>query len=77
MQLHERPNTVFAGYRIPHPLKAEMVVKVQTTGQQPDLALNDALEDIKSEFIDLRNQAASEFARVAGEPQRYMMTPRR
>lgn len=29
MQLHRDPTVVFAGYRIPHPLEAKMVVKVQ------------------------------------------------
>lgn len=82
MQLHERPSIVFAGYRIPHPLKAEMVVKLQTRGQQPDLQLIDTLEDIKQEFLGMKSQAMDEFSRVLNDQSRsYMMpggmTPRR
>lgn len=34
MQLHRDKAVVFAGYRIPHPLEAKMVVKIQVSGQQ-------------------------------------------
>jgi len=55
MQLHEDRSIVFAGYRIPHPLEAKMVVKVQTNGSKtPIQAMEHALDDLRSEVITIQ-----------------------
>ena len=68
MTLHERADIVFAGYRIPHPLEHRMEVRVQTTGRKaPDIALSECLEEIRSQFQDLRAQAVAELSRAGAE----------
>ncbi|PNH05605.1 DNA-directed RNA polymerase II subunit RPB11 [Tetrabaena socialis] len=67
MQLHSDKATVFAGYRIPHPLEPVMVVKVQTNGTKaPEDAMSHALQDLASEFDHMR----SEFERATSDVQR-------
>ncbi len=68
MQLHSDKTVVFAGYRIPHPLEARMVVKVQTTGaKSPVEAVEHALQDLRSEVVTLQNEFAREFQRLHRE----------
>lgn len=63
MGLHRHTDVVFAGYRIPHPLEAKMVVKVQTNGnQQPDETVEHVLESLKTEFEDIRQQFSEQVA---------------
>ncbi|KAG2443937.1 hypothetical protein HXX76_002276 [Chlamydomonas incerta] len=51
MQLHADKSTVFAGYRIPHPLEPVMVVKVQTNGTKScEDAMMHALQDLGNEY---------------------------
>ncbi|KAI7844951.1 hypothetical protein COHA_001598 [Chlorella ohadii] len=57
MQLHRDKNVVFAGYRIPHPLEYQMVIKVQTNGRKtPIAAVQDSLKDLEGEVQDIRQQ---------------------
>lgn len=66
MQLHLDKATVFAGYRIPHPLDAKMVVKVQTNGSKsPVQAIDNALEDLRSEVQCMITGFENEFYRQA------------
>ena len=68
MALHERPDIVFAGYRIPHPLEHRMEVRVQTTKKDPDLVLGECLLGIRAQFVDLQGQAAAELQRAGAQP---------
>eukprot|EP00897_Mesotaenium_endlicherianum_P010231 jgi/Mesen1/9236/ME000006S09234 len=60
MQLHRDKDVLFSGYKIPHPLKYELIIKVQTTSQSSpvqayNLALNDLdkeLDSLKAAFMD-------------------------
>lgn len=71
MQLHLDKTVVFAGYRIPHPLEARMVVKVQTNGQKtPVQAVEHTLEDLRSEVTSIQAQFNAEFQRVEDENRR-------
>lgn len=57
MQLHRDKNVIFAGYRIPHPLEYQMVVKIQTNGKKtPIKAMQTALQDLGEEVSDIRNK---------------------
>ncbi|KAJ9506286.1 hypothetical protein QJQ45_000072 [Haematococcus lacustris] len=68
MQLHADKSVVFAGYRIPHPLDAKMVVKVQTTGvKTPVQAMEHALEDLRSEVTHMNSQFIAAFKRKRDE----------
>lgn len=51
MQLHRDRHVHFAGYKLPHPLKYEVVVKIQTSSQSsPIQAYKQALTDLKGEL---------------------------
>lgn len=51
MQLLSDPDVVFAGYKVPHPLKHTTVIKVQTNhNSSPVAAMTNALTDLLSEF---------------------------
>merc|ERR1711879_278234 len=51
MQLLSDPDVVFAGYKVPHPLKHTTVIKVQTNhNSSPVAAMTNALTDLLGEF---------------------------
>lgn len=62
-QLLENPRVTFAGYKVPHPLKYEVHIKVQTTGMDypPQHAVNDAIELLVGKFANLTGQFEREF----------------
>ncbi|KAL4421738.1 hypothetical protein ABPG77_002354 [Micractinium sp. CCAP 211/92] len=67
MQLHRDKNVVFAGYRIPHPLEYQMVVKVQTNGKKtPIQAVHSALEDLGNEVGDIRTKFQQQLEQLNG-----------
>jgi DNA-directed RNA polymerase II subunit RPB11 len=54
-QLLRDPEVLFAGYRVPHPLKHQIDIKVQTTEESaPVTAVSSALEDLKVEVQSLQ-----------------------
>ena len=60
-QLLHEPHVVFAGYKVPHPLVAEVVIRVQTDGEiSPQSAFSSALTDLISEvcLLEERYKAA-------------------
>lgn len=72
MQLHLDRQIVFAGYRIPHPLTAKMVIKVQTNGSKsPEAALIHALDDLTTEVTTIQKKLESEMARIKSSQAPY------
>lgn len=58
-KLLEDPDVLFAGYKMPHPLEYQMVVKVQTTGRNgysPVQAVATSLNALSDEFADILGQ---------------------
>jgi hypothetical protein len=56
-QLLEDKEVLFAGYRVPHPLRHAIEVKIQTTtNSNPQRAMNSALSDLISEFSTLEQR---------------------
>lgn len=50
-QLLKDPQVLFGGYKIPHPLEAKFVLRIQTTSDySPQEALTNAITDLISEF---------------------------
>lgn len=63
-QLHRDPNVTFAGYRIPHPLEYQMLVKLSTNGSKtPVVAAKEAVTALKYEIGNLNQQFAQEATR--------------
>lgn len=70
MQLHRDKTVVFAGYRIPHPLEYQMVVKVQTNGKKtPIQTMQSALQDLGDEVQDIRSKFQRELEIEQGRHQ--------
>ena len=66
-QLHRDAAVVFAGYRIPHPLEYQMVIKVQTNGRKtPIETVQGALHDLGAEVADIRSKFQAELTRFEG-----------
>ncbi|EDV21726.1 DNA-directed RNA polymerase II subunit RPB11 [Trichoplax sp. H2] len=60
-QLLKDPQVIFAGYKVPHPLEYDVVIRVQTTSNySPEEAFSNALTDLISELnvLDDRFKAA-------------------
>ena len=58
-QLHRDETVTFAGYRIPHPLEAKLLVKLSTNGSKtPIVAAKDAITQLKFQISGL-NQSFS------------------
>ncbi|KAJ6905464.1 DNA-directed RNA polymerases II [Populus alba x Populus x berolinensis] len=56
MQLHRDDNVLFAGYKLPHPLKYKIIVRIHTTSQSsPMQAYNQAINDLDKELDHLKN----------------------
>ena len=57
MQLHEDPEVIFAGYKIPHPLEWKMLVKIQTKeSSNPYIGMQTALSALHEEITSIRSQ---------------------
>lgn len=65
--LHRDGEVTFAGYKIPHPLEYQMLIKVATRGRRtPKEALSRALGDVADAVGDVAASFEGEVARVAG-----------
>jgi DNA-directed RNA polymerase II subunit RPB11 len=68
--LHDDPDVVFAGYRIPHPLEPLMEVRVQTTARKtPVAAVSEALERLTVEVDALSRQFEASVAALQQQQQ--------
>ncbi|KAI2799595.1 hypothetical protein RDWZM_007555 [Blomia tropicalis] len=57
MQLLKDPKVLFAGYKVPHPLQHEFVIRIQTTSDySPQEALMNAIKDLISEIALLEER---------------------
>mmetsp|Transcript_7018 Transcript_7018/g.23290 ORF Transcript_7018/g.23290 Transcript_7018/m.23290 type:complete len:137 (-) Transcript_7018:1781-2191(-) len=56
MQLHRDRHVLFAGYQLPHPLRHELNVTIQTDNDKypPVKAMDEALAELKTEFDSIR-----------------------
>ncbi|CEO98475.1 DNA-directed RNA polymerase RBP11-like dimerization domain-containing protein [Plasmodiophora brassicae] len=64
MQLHEDENVIFAGYRVPHPLKHQFDLQLRTTGRiTPKQALRNSIRDLKRELDSIRDKLKEEVNR--------------
>lgn len=55
MQLHRDPNVLFSGYKLPHPLKYEVIIRIQTTSQSsPVQAYHQAINDLDAELNHIK-----------------------
>jgi DNA-directed RNA polymerase II subunit RPB11 len=74
--LHEDPDVVFAGYRIPHPLEPLMEVRVQTTSRKtPVAAVSDALDRLSTEVDALQREFEAQVAglrQATGQQQQQL-----
>jgi hypothetical protein len=56
-QLHNDDHVTFAGYKVPHPLEYQMLIKVQTNGTKtPIKAAHDAIWALEQEVGDMAEQ---------------------
>jgi len=68
--LHDDPEVVFAGYRIPHPLEPLMEVRVQTTARKtPVAAVSEALDRLTAEVDSLTRQFGDSVAGLRQQQQ--------
>ena len=69
-ELLRNPSVRFAGYRLPHPLKYEMHLRVQTDGSvTPAVAVQEALGDLDNTLAALEvevNSAVEKFKQTTG-----------
>ena len=64
-QLLKDPQVLFAGYKIPHPLEAKFVLRVQTTSDySPQEAFTNAITDLISEISLLEERFSAAFEGV-------------
>ena len=63
-QLHRDEAVTFAGYRIPHPLEAKLLVKLSTNGSKtPIVAAKDAITQLKFQISSLNQSFSRECSR--------------
>eukprot|EP01088_Endostelium_zonatum_P015776 TRINITY_DN4004_c0_g1_i1.p1 TRINITY_DN4004_c0_g1~~TRINITY_DN4004_c0_g1_i1.p1 ORF type:complete len:119 (-),score=24.20 TRINITY_DN4004_c0_g1_i1:66-422(-) len=64
MQLLEDPDVLFAGYRVPHPLHHDILVRIQTNkNSNPHIAMNKAVQSLKHEFMSIEEQFQNQLER--------------
>jgi len=64
MQLLRDKDVLFAGYRMPHPLEHNIVIKIQTTpNSNPMKALEDSINDLTAECCVLEEKFKNELQR--------------
>ncbi|KAG2177291.1 hypothetical protein INT43_007948 [Umbelopsis isabellina] len=57
MQLLKDPRVLFAGYKVPHPLEHNFILKIQTAPDTtPENALGDAITELIQEIGQLKNK---------------------
>ncbi|KAF7489228.1 DNA-directed RNA polymerase II subunit RPB11-a [Sarcoptes scabiei] len=63
MQLLKDPKVIFAGYKVPHPLQHEFILRIQTTEDySPQEALMNAIKDLISEMSLLEERFRVSFS---------------
>ncbi|KAL6076122.1 DNA-directed RNA polymerase II subunit RPB11-a [Balamuthia mandrillaris] len=73
MQLHRDPDVLFAGYKVPHPLQYDVVVKIQTNhNSSPMAALTTSIGDLMSEVGLLEERFTAELNRKQNPDQIYL-----
>ena len=61
----------FAGYKIPHPLEYQLLIKVRTDGSQaPPVVVSDALEKLTQEVNGLLQEFNQEAQRIIAQGPR-------
>ncbi len=56
-QLHQDADVLFAGYKVPHPLRHNVVVKVQTNhNSSPVASMTNTITDLLNEFNALSDR---------------------
>ncbi|POG66697.1 DNA-directed RNA polymerase [Rhizophagus irregularis DAOM 181602=DAOM 197198] len=56
-KLLQEPQVIFAGYKIPHPLEHNVIIRVQTTNEtKPEAMVAKALNDLITEVGYLRTK---------------------
>ncbi|CAI9765508.1 unnamed protein product [Fraxinus pennsylvanica] len=71
MQLHRDENVLFAGYKLPHPLKYKIIIRIHTTSQSsPMQAYNQAINDLDKELDHLKNAFEADLLRHTGSQSR-------
>ncbi|CAG8671394.1 23785_t:CDS:2 [Gigaspora rosea] len=64
-KLLEEPQVIFAGYKVPHPLEHNVILKVQTTNDtKPDMMVAKALNDLIMEVGYLKQKFVEELGRA-------------
>ncbi|MES1919247.1 hypothetical protein MHBO_001107 [Bonamia ostreae] len=67
-ELLNEKNVVFVGYKVPHPLKNEILIKIRTkTNFAPEKAFLWALKSIQKKVTSLENSFESELTRMTNE----------
>ena len=63
-QLHRDRNVLFAGYRVPHPLKNEFHLKVRTRSETtPERVLSQSIQDLRREMHVIEDKLKDEVNR--------------
>lgn len=58
----KHPEVTFAAYRVPHPLFANIELRIQTTGKiSPKEALVDVIHQLLAKIASLKNNVTREF----------------
>ncbi|KAI8069599.1 DNA-directed RNA polymerase [Gongronella butleri] len=64
-QLLKDPRVLFAGYKVPHPLEHNFLIKIQTTpGTTPGQALSEATAELIKEINTLKNKFEMDVLRI-------------
>ncbi len=72
-QLLRDPDVLFAGYKVPHPLIHEVMVKVQTThSSSPVASLTTSISDLISELSLLEERFNTEVNRKKQREDMYL-----
>lgn len=67
-ELLKHPKVRFAGYKHPHPLENDILIKVQTApGYQPTAALSESAKKLEDTFTVLLDQFRVQAAKIRAE----------
>ena len=72
-QLHRDKKVKFAGYKVPHPLEYQMLVKVQTSDstKSPILAMKDCLNALSQEVLSIKRDFSASADKMSRGQQGY------
>jgi len=75
-QAMENPKTLFAGYRVPHPLEHNVEIKLQTEeGTTPLQVLQESITRLLELINDTRSQLDSQLENISGDVDMQSFTP--